>query len=146
MELARNADGNWVLEAPEEAAADQAAAEAAATQIGALRILSTVDLSPEIIGMDAPAYTLTLKFDDGSKHTLLIGAITPITDGYYTQLNGGPYQVVDKYGLDALIGLLDAPPYLATPTAQGVPLTGAVRHTDSVPPASPEPTTATAAP
>jgi hypothetical protein len=145
MELKRNADGNWVLDAPEEAEADQAAAEASATQVGALRILSTVDLAPEIIGMDAPAYTLTLKFDDGSKHTLLIGDITPVTDGYYTRLNGGPYQVVDKYGLDALIGLLDAPPYSATPTAQGSP-SPEPSATAIGAAASPEPTTATSAP
>jgi hypothetical protein len=121
MELARTADGTWVLEAPEEAAADQAAAQAAATQIEALRILSTVDLSPEVIGLDAPAYKLTLNFEDGSTHSLLIGSVTPITDGYYAQLDGGAYQVVDKYGLDVLIELVGAPPYLATPTPDETP-------------------------
>jgi hypothetical protein len=121
MELARNADGTWVLEAPEQAEADQGAAQAAATQIGALRILSTVNLEPEIIGLDGPAYTLTLKFDDGSTHILLIGSVTPITDGYYAQLDGGPYQVVDKYGLDELTALVGAPPYLATPTPEETP-------------------------
>jgi hypothetical protein len=120
-ELARNADGAWVLDAPEEVEADQAAAQAAATQIGALRILSTVDLAPEIIGLDAPAYTLILSFNDGSAHSLRIGSITPITDGYYAQLDDGPYLVVDKYGLDELIGLLGAPPYQTTPTAEVAP-------------------------
>ena len=121
VQLRRNEDGTWVLEDPEEAAADQAAAQAAATQIGALRILSTVDLAPEIIGLDAPAYNLSLKFDDGSTHSLLIGSVTPITDGYYAQLDGGPFQVVDKYGLDELISLVETPPYLATPTARETP-------------------------
>lgn len=120
-ELARDADGAWVLDAPEAAEADQAAAQAAASQIGALRILSTVALAPDIIGLDAPAYTLALTFDDGSVHRLLIGSVTPITDGYYAQLDGGPYQVVDKYGLDELIGLLGAPPYLTTPTVEVTP-------------------------
>jgi hypothetical protein len=157
MELARNADGTWVLNAPEEAEADQAAAQAAATQIGALRILSTVGLEPEIVGLDDPAYTLTVRFDDGSTHTLLIGSVTPITDGYYTQLNGGAYQVVDKYGLDALIELVGAPPYLATPTPQETPsaLPSATPWFASLPsagtitmdaPDSQEPTTATATP
>jgi hypothetical protein len=157
IEIARNADGTWVLEAPEKAEADQAAAQAAATQIGALRVLSTVNLAPEIIGMDAPAYELTLKFEDGSKHTLLIGSVTPITDGYYTQLNSGPYQVVDKYGLDSLIELVGAPPYLATPTPQGTSsaMPSATPFSASPPAAdatmtnaagSQEPTTATATP
>jgi hypothetical protein len=121
VELDRNADGTWVLRVPEAAAADQAAAQAAATQIGALRILSTVSLSPEVIGLDAPAYKLILKFQDGSTHSLLIGSVTPITDGYYAQLDDGPFQVVDKYGLDVLIDLVGAPPYLATPTPMATP-------------------------
>lgn len=157
VQLGRNEDGTWVLEVPEEAAADQAAAQAAATQIGALRILSTVDLSPEIIGLESPAYHLTLKFEDGSTHSLLIGSVTPITDGYYAQLDGGPFQVVDKYGLDVLIGLVGAPPYLATPTpgetpsamTSGTPLSASAQPAESTAmetAGSPEPTVTTATP
>ena len=116
VEFSRDEQGIWVLNAPESAAADQAVAEAAATQVDALRVLSTVDLAPDIIGLDSPAYTISLAFGQSIAHKLLIGAVTPISDGYYVQLDDGPYQVVDKYGLDELTGLLTNPPYLATPT------------------------------
>jgi len=155
--FSRNADGIWVLDAPEKAEADQAAAQAAATQVDALRVLSTVDLDPQIIGLDAPAYTLTVEFDGGSIHSLRLGSVTPITDGYYAQLDQGPFQVVDKYGVDKLIELLGTPPFLATPepavTSSAVPatttgsgLTPEAGPTAAAPAASAEPTAATGTP
>jgi hypothetical protein len=116
VEFARSADGTWALIAPSQTEADQASAEAAATQISALRSLSVVRLAPAVVGLDKPEYTLVVTFGDGTVHTLLVGSPTPIQDGYYAQLDEGAFQVVDKYGLDALIGLLMAPPYAATPT------------------------------
>jgi hypothetical protein len=117
VEFARGADGAWQLSAPSDTAADQAAAEAAATQIGALRSLSVVRLAPAVVGLDSPSFTLTVMFEgEATPHSLRVGSPTPIQDGYYAQLDNGAFQVVDKYGLDQLIGLLKAPPYLATPT------------------------------
>ena len=121
VQLARDDSGKWVLNAPNKAQADQAAAEAAATQIGALRVLSTVQLGADIIGLDRPAYTIAVEFGEAAKHSLRIGSITPIQDGYYAQLDGGRYQVVDKPGVEELIGLLTNPPYFATPTAPASP-------------------------
>jgi hypothetical protein len=118
VEFSRGPDGKWVLRSPEETQADQAAAQAAATQVGALRVLATVNLAGDIVGLDDPTHTLSVVFGDGSSHTLRIGSATPINDGYYTQLDDGPYQVVDRYGLDKLLELLQSPPYLATPTAE----------------------------
>lgn len=116
VDVTRNASGTWVLQAPTNAQADQAAAEAAATQVTSLRVLSSVQLDLNVVGLDKPAYTMSFKFKDGSSHKLDVGAATPIQDGYYTSLDGGPVRVVDKPGLDALIRLLSEPPYAATPT------------------------------
>jgi uncharacterized protein DUF4340 len=123
--LSRGPDGTWRLTAPSSTEADQAAAQAAATQVVALRVLSSVRLAPAVVGLDTPAYTLTFEFLGSEQaQRLFIGSTTPIQDGYYAQLNDGPLQVVDKFGLDALIGLLTAPPYLATltPVASATPL------------------------
>lgn len=136
--LSRTSDGRWAMQAPHAGEADQAAAEAAATQVGALRVLSTVQLEPDVIGLDKPAFTLSVSFGEGKEHTVLVGAKTPIQDGYYTRLDGGPFQIVDKAGLDALIGLLTNPPYPATPTPETPP-------TEAMPPAS-APGTATSGP
>jgi hypothetical protein len=133
VEFARSADGTWRLSAPSNTEADQAAAQAAATQISALRSLSVVSLSPAVVGLDAPSFTVTITFDgESTPHRLRVGSPTPIQDGYYAQLDDGVFQVVDKYGLDELIGLLKAPPFLATPTPMA----------SAAPPAVPTPITA----
>ncbi len=116
VEITRNATGTWVLKAPTETAADQAAAEAAATQVSVLRILADVQLGPDVLGLDKPSYTLTITFTGGKTHKLAVGSVTPIQTGYYTQLDGGKFRIVDKLGLDALFSLLTNPPYLATLT------------------------------
>lgn len=123
VQIARDQNGKWVLKAPTAADANQASAEAAATQVGALHVLSSVDLGPDVIGLDKPSYTITVTYKDGQVHTLLVGSETPIQNGYYVQLDGGTKQVVDKAGLDALTGLLSKPPYLATltPVASATP-------------------------
>jgi hypothetical protein len=134
VEVARDQSGKWVLKAPTEAAADQAAAEAAATQISALRLLATVQLGADLIGLDKPAYTISIAYGAGQAHKLRVGSVTPVQTGYYVQLDGGSNQIVDKIGLDALLDLLTRPPYLATLTP--VPSL----------PATPEPASATLLP
>ena len=133
VEVARDQTGTWVLKSPTATAANQGAAEAAATQVTALRILAHIQLGLDIVGLDKPSDTLTIVFGSGKTHKLLVGSVTAIQDGYYAQLDGGPIQVVDKGGLDALLGLLTQPPYLATLTPVASPT------------ASPEPATPTAA-
>lgn len=130
MEVARDESGAWQVKAPTQAPADQASAEAAATQVGALRVLSTVQLGPDVVGVDKPTYTVTVTFAAGKVRTLVLGSVTPVQDGYYAQLDGGPIDVVDKPGLDALLNLLKSPPYLAT-------LTPEVTETPSPEPATP---------
>ncbi len=117
VQLERNDSGVWVLKAPTSGATDQAAAEAAATQVTSLQVLSKVQLGLDIVGLDKPSYTISVTFpDDNKTHVLAVGALTPIQDGYYTSLDGGPIQIVDKPGLDALVLLLTKPPYAATQT------------------------------
>jgi hypothetical protein len=116
VEVARDTSGTWVLKAPTSAAADQGSVEAAATQVSALRILNDVQLGPSIVGLDKPSYVISLTFSNNQKHQLAVGSVTPIQDGYYAQLDAGKIQIVDKQGLDALVGLLTTPPYAATQT------------------------------
>ncbi len=123
VELSRDASGKWVLISPMATAADQAGAEAAATQVGALKIITDTHLDLTVIGLDKPSYILTVTFSDGKKHTLNVGSATVIQTGYYTQLDGAATSIVDKPGLDALIGMLNNPPYAETltPTASDTP-------------------------
>ncbi len=151
VEFGRDQGGTWVVKAPLAVAADQAASEAAASQVSSLRVLSNVQLGLDIVGLDSPADTLTVTFDSGQSHKLLVGSATPIQNGYYCQLDGGPVIVVDKPGVDALLGLVTSPPYLATltpaPSATSTvsPLTSTPAPTDTQA-VSPIPTNATPSP
>ena len=139
VEVARDSSGSWIVKSPVAMGADQAGAEAAATQIGALKILGDFQLGPDVVGLDKPSYTITVVFSSGKTHTLLVGSVNPIQTGYYTQLDGGKTQVVDKPGLDSLLGIVTNPPYAQT-------LTPTVTPTAFVPPtetSTPAPTEAT---
>jgi hypothetical protein len=118
MELARNSDLAWALRQPMEAAADQGSSEAAASQVMTLRVLEKiVQIDPELVGLREPAYVLTVKFDNGTERTAHIGVVTPTESGYYAQnSDGGNVLIISKSSVDALLGLLTAPPLRETPT------------------------------
>jgi hypothetical protein len=123
VELARNAEGAWALKQPLQAAAEQGSSEAIASQVLAMRILEKiVEIDLDLVGLTEPAYILTVKFSDGTERSVHIGVITPSETGYYVQdLSGGNMAIISKSSVDALIGLLNAPPYLETPTPSPVP-------------------------
>src|SRR5688572_19058442 len=108
VELARNAENAWALTEPTEAAANQGAAEAIASQVTAMSILDSVpDIDPEIVGLDNPAYELTVGYTGGSEETVGIGIVTPTESGYYVSDPGGQVVVVSRSSVDALIALLE---------------------------------------
>jgi len=119
VQVARGAENAWSLREPVEAAADQAAAEAAASQITTMRVLDTVpDVDSEIVGLEVPEYVLTVEFTEGGERTVDVGVITPTESGYYVRDTDGKVVIVSRSGIDALLGLLDNPPYLETPTSE----------------------------
>lgn len=121
VRLVRNKENAWALELPENTAADQGLAEAAATQVSTLRILGDIDLAPEILGLDKPAYVITIKFTGGSEHVLEVGDKTPTNNGYYVRKDKDKTFIVDLNGLDSLLNLVTSPPYLNTPTPSALP-------------------------
>jgi hypothetical protein len=121
VELARNAENVWALTLPFDAAAEQGSAEAAASQITALRILDRLpNISPKDVGLDAPEYTLIVKFTNDVERIAEIGVITPTGSGYYVRTNNEIVSV-SASAVDAIIGLLTNPPYAETPTASATP-------------------------
>ena len=123
MELARNTEGAWALKQPLEAAAEQGSSEAAASQVLTMRILEKIaKIDPDLVGLREPAYILTVKFSNGTERSAHIGVVTPSESGYYVQdSSGGEVFVISKSSVDALLGLLNAPPYLETLTPSPVP-------------------------
>jgi len=117
FQMGRDAADNWAITKPKPAAADQSKAEAAETQLFALRILTTLETSPspDAIGLNPPADTISLEFSSSRLQVLKVGSLTPTGSGYYVQLEDKIY-VISKDAIDAVLKLLQNPPYLATPT------------------------------
>ena len=117
VEVARAADNAWALKEPVEAKAEQGAAEAAASQVTAMQIVDTVpDVDLQVVGLDDPEYVMTVKFTGGGERTVDIGVMTPTESGYYVRNTDGKVVIVSRSAIEALLGLLDNPPYLETPT------------------------------
>ncbi len=118
--IERDTGGAWKVSLPSPQLADQAQAEAAETQVGALQVVLKLQTSPELsaIGLDNPAYTITLKFQSGATHTLQVGSMTPTGSGYYVRYDQGDIYVISADGINALTGLVDNPPYSPTPTPE----------------------------
>ena len=116
--LGRDEKGLWSLTEPKADMTDISQAESAVSQLVSLTVLSSVDPAPsgDVTGLNPADYTVTIDFNDGTKTVLLVGKVTPIQNGYYSQLDGGPVDVINKYGMDAFLKLLSNPP-VATPTA-----------------------------
>jgi len=122
VEIVKSASGIWSVTSPIKAAADQGSAEAAVTQLSALTVLANVQLGPDVVGLDKPSYVINISFAGGKIHKLTVGSVTPIQNGYYVQLDSSPIQIVDKQGIEAILGILSNPPYAATLT----PVTSAI--------------------
>jgi hypothetical protein len=124
VEVARNVENAWALKLPIEAAAEQASAEAAASQVTTMQILDRLpDIDPEIVGLTDPEYILAIKFTSGVERNVKIGVITPTESGYYVQNTDDETVIVSKSSVDALLELLNNPPYLETPTPSPIALT-----------------------
>jgi hypothetical protein len=123
VELARNSENAWALRQPSEARAEQWSSEAAASQVKTMRVLEkNAKIDPALVGLREPEYILTVKFDHTTERTINIGVVTPTESGYYVQDSpGGEIWIISKSSVDALLGLLTAPPYLETPTPSPEP-------------------------
>jgi hypothetical protein len=118
FQMQRDTSATWIITFPTTGVADQSLAEAAATQVGALRIVTTLDnqLNLGDAGLDSPSYTIELTFASGIKHLIQIGTLTPTNSGYYVRYDAGSLYVISQSGIDALLNLLTAPPFPATAT------------------------------
>ena len=139
VKVERNADNAWAVTLPFEIEADQGLVEAAASQITALTVLDKVEADLDILGLDSPQYVITVKFEDGTQHTLEVGDNTPTNKGYYVRMDQKDTLIVSLSGIDALINLTYAPPYLYTPTPTTVPSTS-TPDTPAEAESTPEPT------
>jgi hypothetical protein len=118
FQMQRDTSATWVVTLPTTGTADQSLAAAAETQVGALRIVSSLEktLNLDAAGLKTAAYTIELTFSSGQKHIIRVGTITPTNNGYYVDLDSSNLYIVSQAGIDALLNLLTAPPFPATET------------------------------
>jgi hypothetical protein len=118
FQMQRDTGGTWVVTQPTTGPADQALAGAAETQVGALRIVTSLDNSLNLsdAGLSTPADIIELTFSNNLKHVVQIGSLTPTGSGYYVRFDGGNLFVVSQAGIDALLKMLTTPPFPATQT------------------------------
>jgi hypothetical protein len=118
IQMQRDTNGTWIVTQPTFGTADQSLAAAAETQVGALRIVTTLDNQLDLLeaGLNSPAYSIELTFVGGENHVIQVGMLTPTKSGYYVRYDGGSLYVVSQPGIDALLNLLVTPPFSKTTT------------------------------
>lgn len=109
----------WQLVQPEAAAeqVDQSRIDGLLAQLTGIRMLIDADINASLsaLRLEFPPHRLIVTLASGDQAVLAIGDTSVTNTGYYVSLNGGGPRLVPKTALDALIGLLDAPPLLPTP-------------------------------
>jgi hypothetical protein len=131
LQLERSPEGEWNLVVPQPGSADAAIVQSALGQFLNSQIISSPDSLPglEALNLESALYKLLLISQDGSQVVFNVGKETPTGSGYYVlSSNQNQVVVVNKFGMDALLNLLENPPAAATPTVE-VELTEGVVQT-----------------
>jgi hypothetical protein len=135
-------EGLWIgLEPPAPAIdVDQTGLPGLAAGLSNLRVISALgsDINADDIGLDPAPYRAVLTLSDGSTRTLAVGSPSPIGNGYFVLAEGDSTpKLVSMPTIDQLIGLIDNPPIIPTPTATAtitatVGITGTVTVTPTL--------------
>lgn len=113
----------WAATTPYYAETVPGAVEAAASQVTALPIEKSLDLDASAVGLNSPAFTITVGFTSGKFIIVQVGDETPTGTSYYARKGDGPVLVVSTYDLATILDMLSTPPLLDTPTPTLVPPT-----------------------
>jgi hypothetical protein len=109
---------NWVIDGIPIGKLDSTKIESNNTQLLGLSVKESLTEDPPLdaVGLDTPAYTITMTTMEGSKVITYVGSVTPTGSGYYIKVDSGPVVIVDKAVIDAAVGMVKNPPLLPTPT------------------------------
>ena len=115
-----SASATWVVVGESEETSDSFRIGSIAGQLLTMQAMTTFEtaLGIETVGLDAPAYTITMRTSAGEEIVTTVGNLTAIGSGYYIQVNDGDVMVVAKLVLDEILGILTEPPLVATPTPE----------------------------
>lgn len=117
--VTKDAAGTWTVTEPTAGAADAnrlltMTSNAANLSVSNV-VTSTTDLAP--FGVLNPTYTIELGLADGQVLKAAVGNPAPVGNGYFLRREGDVnVMVVSGFGIDALVELLNLPPYAPTAT------------------------------
>lgn len=117
--VTKDAAGNWTMTAPEAGPADSSRLLSITSNAASLTVNSVVTTTTDLaqFGVLEPAYTLEAGLADGRTLRADVGDAAPVGGGYFVLREGETQvMVVAAFGLDALIELLNTPPYPPTAT------------------------------
>ena len=111
----------WTVKQPTDLVFEPTQVQSAMTALEGMSVQTALAQQPpqEAMGLDKPAYTITLMLKDGAERIIKVGKATPTGSGYYTQVGSQPAFVVSKASLDPVLQLL---------TAGVPPVTPSLRH------------------
>jgi hypothetical protein len=120
VQIVRTAEGQWAFAEDTGEQLDSAQAESAVISVVGMTTMLSLNPADDlgVYGLLQPAYEAELTLDGGQKHTLLVGDQVPTGDGYYVRVDGNQPQVVSSLTVENMIGFLDNPPLLPTPTVE----------------------------
>ena len=117
--VAKDAQGTWTVTDPEAGPADANRLLSLTANAAALSVTSVVTTATDLAayGVLDPTYTLEVGLADGQSLKAAVGNKAPVGDGYFVLREGDTnVMVVAGFWLDALIELLNTPPYAPTAT------------------------------
>jgi hypothetical protein len=111
---------NWAIRDMPVDQADKVGIETAISQLLSIQVIDSLTDAPPLdtIGLATPAYTMTIVTVDGSQIVTYVGNKNAIGTGYYIRVDSGPVVIVNNLTLDDLLGYIQKPPLLPTPTPE----------------------------
>jgi hypothetical protein len=112
--------GIWAIKDLPSEQADSVQIESIAAQIINLQADESLSQPPplESMGLDKPAYTLSMLTSDGGQLATRVGSLTPIGKGYYVSVGSNTIVIVDKSVREGILAVLTAPPLVTTATPE----------------------------
>ncbi len=117
------ASSSWAIEGVPVGQADSTKIKSISNELLVLQVQETLTdtVSLAAVGLDTPAYTITLTTTLNQASITYVGKPTAIGTGYYIRQNDGQIMIVDKSSMDTILNALKEPPLLPTPTPQVTP-------------------------
>lgn len=103
--------------------ADSTKIESISTQLLSIQIQETLTQTVPLVsvGLETPAYTITLTTSSGTRLVTSVGMQTAIGSGYYVREPNGQIAIVEKTPMESILKLVDNPPLLPTATPEVTP-------------------------